>query len=223
MKSVYPKLGDDPAPADGRKLSGPDALVEGPTLTSLDFRYEQEVNSVLIGTRDVVDVTDSRPNPKTVLIDLPGAYVPKSLRRVLDTGDFISPIRMVRAYSTSKGARVAISLRTATDYTVTRGQKGVTVNFNVPAALQEEYVSARTSTQDFGAVGPAESDGPIRNAYQEEIVIGSSGRTVSPNSAWGTGGSSDPRHSSAWPVASRSTPARRRASRTRGDASAWTL
>ena len=38
-----------------------------------------------------------------------------------------------------------------------------------------------------------QSDGPIRNAYQEEIVIGSSGRTVSPNSAWGTGGgSSDP-------------------------------
>ena len=193
VEERLPELGDDPAPADGRKLSGPDALVEGPTLTSLDFRYEQEVNSVLIGTQDVVDVTDSRPNPKTVLIDLPGAYVPKSLRRVLDTGDFISPIRMVRAYSTSKGARVAISLRTATDYTVTRGQKGVTVNFNVPAALQEEYVSARTSTQDFGAVGPAESDGPIRNAYQEEIVIGSSGRTVSPNSAWGTGGgSSDP-------------------------------
>ena len=193
VEERLPELGDDPTPADGRKLSGPDALVEGPTLTSLDFRYEQEVNSVLIGTQDVVDVTDSRPNPKTVLIDLPGAYVPKSLRRVLDTGDFISPIRMVRAYSTSKGARVAISLRTATDYTVTRGQKGVTVNFNVPAALQEEYVSARTSTQDFGAVGPAESDGPIRNAYQEEIVIGSSGRTVSPNSAWGTGGgSSDP-------------------------------
>jgi len=191
VEERLPELGDDPAPADGRELSGPDSLVEGPTLTSLDFRYEQEVNSVLIGTRDIVDVTDSRPNPKTVLIDLPGAYVPKSLRRVLDTGDFISPIRMVRAYSTSKGARVAISLRTATDYTVTRGQKGVTVNFNVPAALQEEYVSARTSTQDFGAVGPAESDGPIRNAYQEEIVIGSSGRTVSPNSAWGTGGGSN--------------------------------
>ena len=191
VEERLPELGDDPVPADGRKLSGPDSLVEGATLTSLDFRYEQEVNSVLIGTQDVVDVTDSRPNPKTVLIDLPGAYVPKSLRRVLDTGDFISPIRMVRAYSTSKGARVAISLRTATDYTVTRGLKGVTVNFNVPAALQEEYVSAQTSTQDFGAVGPAESDGPIRNAYQEEIVIGSSGRTVSPNSAWGTGGGSN--------------------------------
>jgi len=183
----------DPLPADGRKLSGPDALVEGPTLTSLDFRYEQEFNAVLIGTQDVTDVTDSRPNPKTVLIDLPGAYVPKSLRRVLDTGDFISPIRMVRAYSTSKGARVAISLRTATDYTVKKGKKGVTVNFSVPAALQEEYVAARTSTQDYGAVGPAESEGPIRNAYQEEIVIGSTGRTVSPNSAWGTGGgSADP-------------------------------
>jgi type IV pilus assembly protein PilQ len=185
--------GKSSRPEDGRQLSGPDQLPEGPVLTSLDFRYKQEINSVLIGTRDVVDVTDSRPNPKTVLIDLPGAFVPKSLRRVLDTGDFVSPIRMVRAYSTSRGARVAISLRTAADYQVNKGPRGVTVNFSVPAALQEEYVAARTATQDFGSVGPAQSDGPIRNAYQEEIVIGASGRTVSPNSAWGTGGgSSDP-------------------------------
>jgi type IV pilus assembly protein PilQ len=176
---------------DGRKLSGPDQLVEGPSLTSLDFKYQQDINSVIIGTQNVVDVSDSRPNPKTILIDLPGAYVPKSLRRVLDTGDFISPIRMVRAYSTSRGARVAISLRTATDYQVNKAPNGVTVNFSVPAALQEDYVASRTSTQDFGSVSPSESNGPIRNAYQEEIVIGASGRTVSPNSAWGSGGGSN--------------------------------
>jgi type IV pilus assembly protein PilQ len=178
-------------PADNRNLSGPEQLPAGPVLTSLDFKYQQEINSVIIGTRDVVDVTDSRPNPKTIIIDLPGAFVPKSLRRVLDTGDFVSPIRMVRAYSTSRGARVAISLRTAVDYRVNRGPRGVTVSFNVPAALQEEYVAARSSTQDYGAVGPAKSEGPIRNAYQEEIVIGASGRTISPNAAWGTGGGSN--------------------------------
>jgi type IV pilus assembly protein PilQ len=181
----YADLSDE----SDRQRSGPDSLVAGPTLTSLDFEYGQEHNTVVIGASDLSDVTDSRPNPKTVLIDVPGAYVPKSLRRVLDTGDFISPIRMVRAYSTSKGARIAISLRTATDYQVNRGPSGITVRFSVPASLQEEYVAARNAgTQDFGAVGPSEPEGPLRNAYQEEIVIGAKGRTVSPNSAWGTGG-----------------------------------
>jgi len=188
-RPVEMDLVDDGAMDSDRRRSGPDALVDGPTLTSLDFEYGQEFNTVVIGASDIGDVTDSRPNPKTVLIDVPGAYVPKSLRRVLDTGDFISPVRMVRAYSTSKGARIAISLRTASDYQVNRGPSGITVRFDVPPALQEEYIAARTAgTQDFGSVGPSQSDGPIRNAYQEEIVIGAAGRTVSPSSAWGLGG-----------------------------------
>jgi type IV pilus assembly protein PilQ len=173
-----------------RGRSGPDQLVDGPTLTSLDFEYEQDVNSVVIGTQFLTEMTDSRPNPKTVLIDFPGAFVPRSLRRVLDTGDFISPIRMVRAYSTSSGARVAISLRVAADYTIDSGEDGIKVRFNLPPGMQEEYIASRTATQDFGAVGPSSPDGPIANAYQEEIVIGAGGRTVSPNSAWGTGGGS---------------------------------
>ena len=181
---------DEPLGDSDRRRSGPDALVDGATLTSLDFEYSQETNTVVIGAANIDDVLDSRPNPKTVLIDVPGAYVPKSLRRVLDTGDFVSPVRMVRAYSTSKGARVAISLRTATEYDVTRNASGIAVRFAVPPALQEEYVAARTAagTQEFGAVGPSQSDGPIRNAYQEEIVIGAAGRTVSPSSTWGMGG-----------------------------------
>ena len=174
-----------------RGRSGPDQLVDGPTLTSLDFEYGQDTNSVVIGTQFVSEMSDSRPNPKTILLDFPGAFVPRSLRRVLDTGDFISPIRMVRAYSTSSGARVAISMRVASDYNVSSTDDGVKVTFNVPPGMQEEYVAARTATQDFGAVGPSSPEGPISNAYQEEIVIGASGRTVSPNSAWGTGGGSN--------------------------------
>ena len=174
-----------------RGRSGPDQLVDGPTLTSLDFEYGQDVNAVVIGTQFVSEVSDSQPNPKTILLDFPGAYVPRSLRRVLDTGDFISPIRMVRAYSTSSGARVAISLRVAGEYTVDSTDDGIKVSVAVPAGMQEEYIAARTATQDFGAVGPSSPDGPITNAYQEEIVIGSAGRTVSPNSAWGTGGGSN--------------------------------
>ena len=47
----------------------------------------------------------------------------------MDTSEFISPVRLVRAYKTSTGARVAISLRANTDYQVTNvGDKQIQVD-----------------------------------------------------------------------------------------------
>jgi len=166
-------------------LSGPDQLQDGPTLTTLDFKYMAETNRVIIGTKDASEFSESRPNPKTVFIDIPNAFVPRSLRRVLDSGEFISPIRMVRAYKTSKGARVAITLRREVDYRAYRSGGQIHVDFAVPQDMRDQYSAAQ---QDHAAVGPAQSDEPIRNAYQEEIVIGSGGRTVSPQASWGRGG-----------------------------------
>ncbi len=171
------------------EASGPDQLVEGPTLSSLDFKYEREVNRVVIGTRrvNVSTITHSQPNPKTVLVDIPGAYVPQSLRRVLDVSEFMSPVRMVRAYPTSSGARIAITLRREVNVEL-RSPPGLPVTyvtFTVPQDMQDDYVSAH---QDYSSVGPSSPEEPIRNAYQEEIVIGTGGRTVSPQTAWGRGG-----------------------------------
>lgn len=167
--------------------SGPDQLVEGPTIASLDFKYERERNRVLIGLKNTSEFTHSQPNPKTILIDFPGAYVPQSLRRVLDVSEFTSPVRMLRAYPTSQGGRVAITLRRASEFQVhtVPGTDLVVVNFEVPQDMQDEYESAH---QDYSSVGPSTPDEALRNAYSEEIVIGSGGRTVSPQTAWGSGG-----------------------------------
>jgi type IV pilus assembly protein PilQ len=169
--------------------SGPDQLVDGPTISSLDFKYKRETNSVLIGLHRLSGFDHSQPNAKTILIDIPGAYVPQSLRRVLDIGEFMSPVRMVRAYPTSRGARVAITLRREVEFRVfsPAGTDLIIAEFQVPQDMRDEYVAAH---QDYSSVGPSSPDAAIRNAYQEEIVIGMGGRTLSPQTAWGRGGGS---------------------------------
>ncbi len=174
-----------PAQVKVEEFSGPDGLKEGPTLTSLDFKYNKETNQIIIGTKEADKFTESRPNPKTIFIDIPKAFVPRSLRRVLDSGEFISPVRMVRAYKTGKGARVAITLRRKVDYKAYRKGAQIFVDFTVPQDMRDQYASVR---QDHARVGPSQGAKPIKNAYQEEIVIGVGGRTVSPQTAWGRGG-----------------------------------
>jgi type IV pilus assembly protein PilQ len=167
------------------ELSGPDKLKTGPTLTTLDFKYTADTNRIIIGTQKATKFSESQPNPKTVFIDIPKAFVPRSLRRVLDSGEFISPVRMVRAYKTGKGARVAITLRRAVDYKAYRSGDQIIVDFAVPQDMRDQYSSVQ---QDHSTVGPSQGAQPLKNAYQEEIVIGMGGRTVSPQTAWGKGG-----------------------------------
>jgi len=174
-----------PANTTTDELSGPDQLKDGPTLTTLDFKYTAETNRIIIGTQKADKFTESQPNPKVVFIDIPRAFVPRSLRRVLDSGEFISPVRMVRAYKTGKGARVAITLRRTVDYKAYRSGDNIIVDFAVPQDMRDQYTATQ---QDHSTVGPAQGEGPLKNAYQEEIVIGLGGRTVSPQAAWGRGG-----------------------------------
>lgn len=171
---------------DGRDLSGPDRLVTGKTLTSLDFENLNEVSRVKIGVRDVKDYTVSQPQRNLLVVDIPGAFLPQSLKRVLDTGEFLSPVRMVRAYRISGGTRVAISLRSSSEFkhTIT-GDGIIVVDVDVPEDLKRQRNQAWSES---GAASPARSQGDLGNASAKEVLIGSSGRTSSPSSAWGRGG-----------------------------------
>jgi len=185
-----PGSGDDRA----RALSGPDRLVHGTTLTTLDFKvpkFEEagDIHRVVVGLKGTDAYTVSQPSKSLIVIDIPGAFVPQSLRRPLDTGDFISPVRMVRAYKTAKGARVAISLRRNTTYNhgIT-GDGLVTIALKVPEDMRDQ----RRDSVDFGSGVSPGSPGPTGNAYADQVVIGADGRSVSPSSTWDRNGVNDP-------------------------------
>ncbi len=174
-----------------RKLSGPDALEGGATLTSLDFQNLDSVSRVVVGLRGSDDYAVSQPQGNLIVADFPGAFLPSSLGRVLDTSEFISPVRMVRAYKTSTGTRVAISLRKETTYKVQQGEGGLLfIDVAVPPQMLQDRDIQR---QDYGAAAPSTPDEGLRSGTQSELMIGADGRTRDPAVTYGQGGGmSDP-------------------------------
>jgi len=175
---------------DGCSEAG--ALPLGPRLRSLDFNELDGVSRVVIGTHGTMNYTSAQPSQNLIVVDLPGAFTPQSLRRVVDTSQFYSPISSVRAYPTSTGTRVAINLREGTQYTVRPGGDDlIYVDVTVPAHMQAE---ARSGTQSFAEVSPAgPADEGLKSAYANEVFIGAGGQSQSPQSAFNQGaGVGDP-------------------------------
>lgn len=168
--------------------SGPKQIA-GLSLSALDFIDEDTRSRVVIAISSSSDFSTSQPQRDLVVVDIPGAAVPQSLERVLDTSHFISPIRMVRAYKTRDGARVAISLGRSVEWSVVEGEPGqLVLDFPLPADMQEDRSLA---SQSFSEVAPSDpetsgSEG-LKGAYASETLIGSGGRTVDPQTAFGSG------------------------------------
>ncbi|MBN1336333.1 MAG: type IV pilus secretin PilQ [Deltaproteobacteria bacterium] len=187
----------EPVPeASERRLSGP-ALPPGapPTVATLDFENLETVSRIVIGTNRTTDYTASQPEPGLIVVDLPGTTLASSLDRPLDTSQFLSPVRMVRAYATRSGTRVAIHLGRTADYSLRSGGENLLF---VDVALPDDMRAGRAAgLQAWTAAAPsspATSGGEgLKSAYQEEVLIGASGRSVDPQAAFGTGaGASDP-------------------------------
>ena len=168
------------------KLSGPDQLPGGTALTSLDFEQLDTESRIIIGIKDIEGYDVSRPRPDSLMIDIDDASLPKSLSRILDTKHFYSPVQMVRAYRTSNGARISVSLSSDAEYSVSKAQNGyLIVSVPIPASMRQEQMN---SYQAESSVAPGTPDTGLSNAYQKEILIGESGNTSDPQASFGTGG-----------------------------------
>ena len=174
--------------------SGP-RNVEGVALASLDFLDGDTLSRVVIGTTEPVDYVSSQPEANLVVLDMPGATVPSSLTRVLDTSSFVSPVRMVRAYATREGARVAVSLRSRVPWTVSTTEDGLLyIDFTVTDDMQETRELAQSSFSEVAPSEPGTSGGEgLEGAYTSETLIGETGRTMDPQAVFGAGrGSGSP-------------------------------
>ncbi|MFT4980115.1 MAG: type IV pilus assembly protein PilQ, partial [Myxococcota bacterium] len=175
-------------PGEDRPLSGPEELGGSVALTSLDFDKGDTTDRLIIGVRGTTAYTDTRPRSSTLIIDVPGAFVPQSLTRPIDTSNFISPVRSVRAYRTSNGARITVTLRSDVEYSIRKADGLLIVDIPVPASMQEERSRAAEAGYSVAPSGGTGSgDGSIQNISREEILIGGSGRTADPNSAFAPG------------------------------------
>ena len=147
-------------------------------MTSLDFQMLDENARVIVGLSGTQDFTVSQPQANMVVVDVPNAFLPQSLDnrgstkggRVLDTSRFVrfgSPVRLVRAYRTSSGARVAMTLSRSADHAVEIGEDGL-VYIDIPLSLEEQDRWLNRGGEATSEVAPQESDSGIENAYRKD-------------------------------------------------------
>ncbi len=183
------------APAGGDvKLSGP-AAVAGPALTTLDFQQKDRVSRILVGAQQAEPAV-SQPQRDTIAIDLPGASIPESLRRELDTRFFYSAVDSVKAAPTPSGARITVRLREGAEYEVSRENGLTVVSIQIPTDILAKRDAALEGAAVNRAVpaapGTPETNGGegLSNSKGSEVLITGSGRSVDPQAVFGTGGGS---------------------------------
>lgn len=177
------------APPDAQiRLSGPEALPVGPALTSLDFQQRDRVSRVLFGSKES-EPAISQPERTLIVVDLPGAAIPQSLLRELNTRFFYSAVDSVRAYETRAGARVAIRLREGAEYTVSREGGLHVLSVTIPQDLVAQRESALQRSSAAAPSTPDTNGGQgLSNSKGAELLISGSGQTLDPQSTFGDGG-----------------------------------
>jgi len=169
-----------------RELSGPDAINPNIAVTSLDFQNLPDVSRIVIGLKGTERFTATRPQANLIVIDVPDAFMPQSLGRILDATQFISPVSTVRAYRSSQGTRVAIKLRENAEYRTQMGPNGLLyVDVVVPESMRR---ARETAEQSWSSVAPSSSSSGLSNNSSSEILISSTGRTSNPQSSFAYGG-----------------------------------
>lgn len=182
-------LGAAPA-ADGVRLSGPRAAASGPALTTLDFQQRDRTSRVIIGAQ-ASEPAVSQPEKDVIAVDLPGATLPESLRRELDTRFFYSAVDSVRATTTRAGTRVTVRLRAGAEYEVKK-EGGLTVlEVQIPQDVQVARADALRNVQSSLPAAPSTPDtngtGALGNASGQEVYVTGSGRKVDAAAVFGSG------------------------------------
>jgi type IV pilus assembly protein PilQ len=175
------------------RLSGPAAAIEGPALTTLDFAFDESRSRVVMGLQSVEPAV-SQPSSRLIVVDLPGAQMPSSLAREIDSSRFFSPVESVKARPTRAGTRVEIALRETVEYQVKREGGLYTIEITNPASMTAARAERVQHAAQAAPSGPDSNEAAgLSNASGGEVIIGSSGFTEDPQASFGAGnGAADP-------------------------------
>ena len=97
-----------------------------------------------------VSYEELAPEGNTVVLELKGVRVPKSLERALDTSEFKSAVKLVSTYQAGDNARVVVQLRENVGHRVTQDGNTYFFDFDRPSGMSgSEMASAPASTSCF--------------------------------------------------------------------------
>lgn len=182
---VSPGAAPDPlaASSDASRLSGVNARVGGPELTTLDLQVKERSSKLILGLSNV-EPEISQPSPTLILIDLPNTSVHPSLKRQIDARYFSSAVDTVQTTATGRGVRISVRLRAASEYTVVK--EGALTVLNIPTPADVMTRTAATLQQSAGAApSTAATNGSAGRG--EEVLITGKGKRVDPQASFGSG------------------------------------
>lgn len=173
------------------RLSGPRASADT-ALTTLDFQQRDRTSRVILGVRGA-EASITQPQSGVIVVDIPGAQIPQSLKRELDTRFFQSAVDSVRATATKAGTRVTVRLRAGAEYAVKKEGPLTVIEVQVPGDVLAPVATAlQTGVQSADPAAPStpetSAERGLGNATGKETLITGSGRKVDPQAVFGSGG-----------------------------------
>ena len=175
------------------RLSGPQASADV-ALTTLDFQQRDRTSRVILGVRGA-EASITQPQAGVIVVDIPGAQIPQSLKRELDTRFFQSAVDSVRATATKAGTRVTVRLRAGAEYAVKKEGPLTVLEVQVPGDVVAPVATALQNAGGVQSADPAAPSTPetsgekvLGNATGKETLITGSGRKVDPQAVFGSGG-----------------------------------
>ncbi len=176
------------------RLSGPAEVQSGPALRSLDFQQRERVSRVLIGAQQV-EPQIAQPERSLITVDLPGATMPESLTRELNSTFFYSAVDSVKAYTTRSGVRIAIRLREGAEYSVAKEDGLHVISIQIPQDQIAARDAALSRSSAVAPAGPSTNGGQgLSNSSGDELLMSGKGAPIDAQAtfgAGGTGGASD--------------------------------
>lgn len=147
------------------------AAAAAPKARIADVRFAQSGRAARIEVTGKARYTLSRPDPRTVVLSLDGAELPKRLERSLDTSAFDGPVMMVSSFNQPSTGQVKIvaSLRGEASDRIVETGNGIAWTFTSGSdqAGAARAESARTQAAGFAqeAPGYAVSGAPQKRGY----------------------------------------------------------
>lgn len=180
------------APAQTSKpaqVASKPASAAGPVeITGVDFLpYEQKSRIRLTGSSALGYSVSPLSKDMQLVVDVPGASIPKHLQRPLDTSEFPSAVKMVSAWPLKdgqKGVRVAIKLREDVKYTVEEKGEQLFIDFPVPASISSKLPS--NPSGDGSGTMVAQGAAPV--ASNSPKVLGQQNGQQNPDDGPDSGG-----------------------------------
>jgi type IV pilus assembly protein PilQ len=170
VSDVSPKVQAMAPPASEE----PAKTVKASALTAIDFKQMDDKSRIVVGLTEEPKFESYTISKKTIAVDIKNAFVPKHLRRGLDTSEFESAVNYINIQNIKTGkvndVRISINLREEAPYETSSEGKTLFIDIERPKKIVAKVE----------ALPPPKKEGVVKKEEEKPIPEIKKPETVSP-------------------------------------------